>query len=240
MSKEKILELKNIHTYYGNIHAIKGINIEVYEGEIVSLIGSNGAGKSTTMNTIAGLIKPSEGQIFYKGEDITQAPAHKIVNLGICLSPEGREVFPDLSVSDNLRLGAYIRRDKESIKKSYDEVYRLFPRLEERKTQIAKTLSGGEQQMLAIGRALMSDPDVLLLDEPSLGLSPNLVQMIFQLIKDIKGMGKTILLVEQNAKMAMKTSDRVYVLETGRITLQGDAKELLKNDDVRKAYLGNV
>ena len=240
MSKEKILELKNIHTYYGNIHAIKGIDLEVYEGEIVSLIGSNGAGKTTTMNTIAGLLQPAEGQIYYKGEDIARAPAHKIVNLGICLSPEGREVFPDMTVEENLKLGAYIRNDSKAIKESFEEVYRLFPRLEERKTQIAKTLSGGEQQMLAIGRALMSDPDVLLLDEPSLGLSPNLVQMIFRLVKDIKALGKTILLVEQNAKMAMKTSDRVYVLETGKITLQGDAKELLNNDDVRKAYLGNV
>lgn len=240
MSKEKVLELQNIHTYYGNIHAIKGINLEVYQGEIVSLIGSNGAGKTTTMNTIAGVLEPKEGKIFYKGKDVTKEGAAKIVRLGLCLSPEGREVFPELTVEDNLRLGAFTRKDKEGINQTFKEVYQLFPRLEERKKQIAKTLSGGEQQMLAIGRSLMSNPDVLLLDEPSLGLSPNLVQLIFKLIKDIKAMGKTILLVEQNAKMAIKNSDRVYVLETGRITLSGDAKDLLNNDDIRKAYLGNV
>ncbi len=239
MSKP-ILELKDVNTYYGMIHAIKGINMEICKGEIVALIGSNGAGKSTTLNTIVGLLKPKKGQIFYEGKEITHNSAAEIVRMGICLSPEGREVFPDLSVQDNLKLGAFTRKDRVKIAQDYEKVYSLFPRLFERKTQIAKTLSGGEQQMLAIGRALMSDPKVLLLDEPSLGLSPNLVMLIFDLIKDIKKLGVTILLVEQNAKMALKTADRAYVLETGKISLEGTGKQLLTDDNVRKAYLGNI
>ena len=237
---EKILELKGVNTYYGMIHAIKDINMEIYQGEIVALIGSNGAGKTTTLNTISGLLTPKKGQILYRGKDITNFSASEIVKLGICLSPEGREVFPDLTVQDNLKLGAFVRKDKDGIKKTYDEVYNLFPRLKERRTQIAKTLSGGEQQMLAIGRSLMADPKVLLLDEPSLGLSPNLVLLIFDLIKEIKSLGTTILLVEQNAKMALKTADRGYVLETGKISLEGTGHDLLTDDNVRKAYLGNI
>lgn len=239
MSKP-ILQLKNVNTYYGMIHAINDINMEIYKGEIVALIGSNGAGKTTTLNTISGLLIPKKGQIIYDGQDITNTVASEIVKLGICLSPEGREVFPDLSVQDNLKLGTFVRKDKVGIIKSYDEVYSLFPRLKERKLQIAKTLSGGEQQMLAIGRALMANPKVLLLDEPSLGLSPNLVILIFDLIKKIKSLGTTILLVEQNAKMALKTADRGYVLETGRISLEGSGHDLLTDDNVRKAYLGNI
>lgn len=237
---EKILELKGVNTYYGLIHAIKDINMEIYKGEIVALIGSNGAGKTTTLNTISGIIKPTKGQILYGNQDITNSSPSDIVKLGISLSPEGREVFPDLSVKDNLKLGAFVRKDKEGIKKSYEEVYSLFPRLKERRTQVAKTLSGGEQQMLAIGRSLMANPKVLLLDEPSLGLSPTLVKLIFDLIKDIKSLGTTILLVEQNAKMALKTADRGYVLETGRISLEGSGHDLLIDDNVRKAYLGNI
>ncbi len=235
-----ILELKGVNTYYGMIHAIKDINMEVEKGEIVALIGSNGAGKSTTMNTIAGVLKPKRGQILFNGKDLVTCPSPEIVKMGVCLSPEGREVFPSLSVQDNLKLGAFTRKDHAKITQDYEKVYSLFPRLAERKTQIAKTLSGGEQQMLAIGRALMSDPKLLLLDEPSLGLSPNLVMLIFDLIKDIKKLGVTILLVEQNAKMALKTADRAYVMETGRITLQGTGRALLTDDSVRKAYLGNI
>lgn len=237
---EKILELKGVNTYYGLIHAIKDINMEIYKGEIVALIGSNGAGKTTTLNTISGIIKPTKGQILYGNQDITNSSPSDIVKLGISLSPEGREVFPDLSVKDNLKLGAFVRKDKDGIKKSYEDVYSLFPRLKERRTQVAKTLSGGEQQMLAIGRSLMANPKVLLLDEPSLGLSPTLVKLIFDLIKDIKSLGTTILLVEQNAKMALKTADRGYVLETGRISLEGSGHDLLIDDNVRKAYLGNI
>lgn len=235
-----ILELKDVNTYYGMIHAVKGIDMKIEKGEIVALIGSNGAGKSTTLNTIVGLLKPKKGQILYDGKDLAHCSAAEIVQMGICLSPEGREVFPDLSVQDNLKLGAFTRKDKVKIAQDYEKVYSLFPRLFERKTQVAKTLSGGEQQMLAIGRALMSDPKILLLDEPSLGLSPNLVMLIFDLIKDIKKLGVTILLVEQNAKMALKTADRAYVLETGKITLEGTGKQLLTDDNVRKAYLGNI
>lgn len=235
-----ILELKDVNTYYGMIHAVKGINMEVEKGEIVALIGSNGAGKSTTLNTIAGVLRPKKGQILYNGKNLATCPASDIVKMGVCLSPEGREVFPNLSVQDNLKLGAFTRKDHAKIAEDYEKVYSLFPRLSERKTQVAKTLSGGEQQMLAIGRALMGDPKLLLLDEPSLGLSPNLVMLIFDLIKDIKKLGVTILLVEQNAKMALKTADRAYVMETGRITLEGTGKALLTDDSVRKAYLGNI
>nr|WP_207736235.1 ABC transporter ATP-binding protein [Fusibacter ferrireducens] len=232
--------MQNIHTYYDNIHALKGINLNINKGEIVTLIGSNGAGKTTTLGTITGLLKPKEGKILYNDEDITCVQPGHIVKKGISLSPEGREVFPQLTVFDNLKLGAYTRSDKKEIDQSYEMVYELFPRLFERKTQIAKTLSGGEQQMLAIGRALMSKPEILLLDEPSLGLSPNLVLLIFELIKDINKLGMTILLVEQNAKMALKVADRGYVLETGKIIIEGNAKELLNDDRVKQAYLGNL
>lgn len=235
-----MLKLVNIHTYYDNIHALKGINIVINKGEIVTLIGSNGAGKTTTLGTLTGLLKPREGQVLYNDEDLTGKQPNVIVKKGISLSPEAREVFPQLSVYDNLRLGAYTRSDKKEIEESYEMVYDLFPRLRERKTQVAKTLSGGEQQMLAIGRALMSKPDILLLDEPSLGLSPNLVQLIFELIKDINKLGTTILLVEQNAKMALKVADRGYVLETGKIIIEGNAKDLLNDDRVKQAYLGNL
>ncbi|MBF4693134.1 ABC transporter ATP-binding protein [Fusibacter ferrireducens] len=235
-----MLKMQNIHTYYDNIHALKGINLNINKGEIVTLIGSNGAGKTTTLGTITGLLKPKEGKILYNDEDITCVQPGHIVKKGISLSPEGREVFPQLTVFDNLKLGAYTRSDKKEIDQSYEMVYELFPRLFERKTQIAKTLSGGEQQMLAIGRALMSKPEILLLDEPSLGLSPNLVLLIFELIKDINKLGMTILLVEQNAKMALKVADRGYVLETGKIIIEGNAKELLNDDRVKQAYLGNL
>jgi branched-chain amino acid transport system ATP-binding protein len=235
-----LLKLKNIHTYYDNIHALKGIDIVINRGEIVTLIGSNGAGKTTTLGTITGLLKPKMGNIFYNDKDITDTAPGTIVKSGISLSPEGREVFPQMSVHDNLKLGAFTRKNKKEIEESYDMVYELFPRLKERTSQISKTLSGGEQQMLAIGRSLMAKPEVLLLDEPSLGLSPNLVQMIFNLIKDINKLGTTILLVEQNAKMALKVADRGYVLETGKITMEGDAKKLLNDENVKKAYLGNL
>jgi len=235
-----VLKLENIHTYYDNIHALKGINLTIEKGEIVTLIGSNGAGKTTTLGTITGLLKPKEGKVTYKDKDITSVAPYAIVKSGLSLSPEGREVFPQLSVYDNLRLGAYTRSNKKEIEESYEMVYNLFPRLEERKNQIAKTLSGGEQQMLAIGRALMSKPEILLLDEPSLGLSPNLVQLIFELIKDINKLGMTILLVEQNAKMALKVADRGYVLETGKIIIEGKASDLLNDDRVKQAYLGNL
>ncbi len=235
-----MLRLENIHTYYDNIHALKGINLTIEKGEIVTLIGSNGAGKTTTLGTITGLLKPREGKVFYKDKEITGAQPSTIVKSGLSLSPEGREVFPQLSVYDNLRLGAYTRSDKKEIAESYKMVYELFPRLQERKNQVAKTLSGGEQQMLAIGRALMSKPEILLLDEPSLGLSPNLVQLIFELIKDINKLGMTILLVEQNAKMALRVADRGYVLETGKIIIEGNAADLLNDDRVKQAYLGNL
>lgn len=235
-----MLRLENINTYYDNIHALKGIDLVINKGEIVTLIGSNGAGKTTTLGTITGLLKPKTGKIIYKDEDVTSHSPGQIVKKGISLSPEGREVFPQLSVYDNLKLGAYTRKDNKEISESFEMVYDLFPRLKERTNQVAKTLSGGEQQMLAIGRALMSKPELLLLDEPSLGLSPNLVQLIFQLIKDINKLGTTILLVEQNAKMALKTADRGYVLETGNIIMEGIAKDLLNDDKVKKAYLGNL
>lgn len=235
-----LLRLENINTFYDNIHALKGINLVINKGEIVTLIGSNGAGKTTTLGTITGLLKPKSGNIFYKKENITDCAPANIVKKGISLSPEGREVFPQLSVYDNLKLGAYTRKDKKEINESFEMVFDIFPRLKERIDQVAKTLSGGEQQMLAIGRALMSKPELLLLDEPSLGLSPNLVQLIFQLIKDINKRGMTILLVEQNAKMALAAADRGYVLETGNIIMEGNAKDLLNNENVKKAYLGKL
>ena len=233
-----MLKIESLHTYYGVIHALKGIDIEVSEGEIVALIGSNGAGKSTTLNTIAGLVKPTRGKITFEGEDITGAPPHQLVRKGISLAPEGREVFPMLTVAENLRLGAFTRDDKKRVAASFERVYALFPRLKERIGQQAGTLSGGEQQMLAIGRALMSEPKLLLLDEPSLGLAPTLVALIFSLIKDINSQGTTILLIEQNANMALSISGRAYVLETGNIPISGDSKDLAVDLRVKAAYLG--
>lgn len=235
-----MLKVDNLHTYYGNIHALKGISFEVNTGEIVTLIGSNGAGKTTTVNTVTGLLKAAEGSVVYEGEDITNVVPSDIVKKGMSLSPEGREVFPQLSVYDNLRLGAFTRSHKGEISESFERVYELFPRLKERKSQTANTLSGGEQQMLAIGRSLMSKPKLLLLDEPSLGLSPNLVLLIFDLIRSIAKQGTTVLLIEQNAKMALKVADRGYVLETGRIIMSGEADKLLNDENVKKAYLGNL
>lgn len=235
-----MLVVNNLHTFYDNIHALKGINLKIDKGEIVSLIGSNGAGKSTTVACIAGLVKPSEGSILFRGESITNTPAYAIVRKGIGLSPEGREVFPALSVEENLRLGAYTKRDKKRIQLSYERVYDLFPRLKERYRQSAGTLSGGEQQMLAIGRALMSEPDLLMLDEPSLGLAPNLVITIFELLKSINLQGTTILLIEQNANMALSIANRAYVLETGSIVMEGEASKLAKDEGVQKAYLGGI
>ncbi len=233
-----MLEIKDIEVYYGVIQAIKGISFEVNEGEVIALIGANGAGKTTTLQTITGLISPKKGQIFFEGQDITRVPAHKIVTMGMAHVPEGRRVFAQLSVLDNLKLGAYTRKDKEEIEETLIRVYKRFPRLEERKNQIAGTLSGGEQQMLAMGRALMSHPKIILMDEPSMGLSPIFVNEIFDIIKEVSKGGTTVLLVEQNAKKALSIADRGYVLETGHIVLEGDAKELLNNDQVKKAYLG--
>lgn len=233
-----MLKINGLNTFYGHIHALKGINMEIKKGEIVSLIGSNGAGKSTTLGSIAGLVRSQSGTVTFMDRNITNMPPHNIVKLGISLSPEGREVFPALTVQENLVLGAYSRKDKARISQSFERVYSLFPRLKERIKQTAGTLSGGEQQMLAIGRALMSEPQLLMLDEPSLGLAPNLVLMIFELIESINKQGTTILLIEQNANMALSISHRAYVLETGNISMTGDAKDLAKDPRVKKAYLG--
>lgn len=233
-----MLKIDDIHVYYGAIHAIKGISLEVNEGEIVTLIGANGAGKSTTLRTISGLLKPKTGSIKFMDSDIGGLPAHKIVKEGISQVPEGRRIFAEMSVMENLELGAFIRKDKDGIKNDMEMVFNRFPRLEERKEQLAGTLSGGEQQMLAMGRALMSRPKLLLLDEPSMGLAPLLIREIFSIIQDINRTGTTILLVEQNANMALSIANRAYVLETGRITLSGDAQKLAASEEVRKAYLG--
>ena len=233
-----MLDIKDINVYYGAIHAIKGISLTVNEGEIVTLIGANGAGKSTTLRTVSGLLTPKEGEIKFLGETISGLPAQDIVRAGISQVPEGRRIFAHMTVMENLELGAYIRTDKEGIEKDYQMVFERFPRLAERKEQQAGTLSGGEQQMLAMGRALMSRPKLLLLDEPSMGLAPLLIREIFNIIVDINTAGPTVLLVEQNANMALSIANRAYVLETGRITLSGDAKELAASEDVRKAYLG--
>jgi branched-chain amino acid transport system ATP-binding protein len=235
---EILLKVEGIHTYYGTIHALKGISIEVREGEIVTLIGSNGAGKSTTLRSINGLNHPREGTITFAGQDITSTPAHEIVKRGISQSPEGRRVFPRMSVIENLEMGAYQRTNKGEIREDLDRVYKLFPRLEERKHQKAGTMSGGEQQMLAIGRGLMARPRLLLLDEPSMGLAPIFVDRIFEIVQEISKQGTTILLVEQNALMALDAADRGYVLETGTIALADDAKALMQNEQVRKTYLG--
>ena len=235
---EPMLKIDDINVYYGAIHAIKGISLTVQQGEIVTLIGANGAGKSTTLRTISGLLKPKTGSITFQGQDIAGTPAHKIVGLGISQVPEGRRIFTEMTVMENLDLGAFIRKDKDGIAADKKHVFELFPRLEERQDQVAGTLSGGEQQMLAMGRALMSRPKLLLLDEPSMGLAPLLIKEIFSIIEDINKSGTTVLLVEQNANMALSIANRAYVLETGRITLSGDAKKLAASEDVRKAYLG--
>ncbi len=233
-----LLELTNVHSYYGNIHALKGISLTVDKGEIVTLIGSNGAGKSTTLRTISGILPPRVGQITLAGARIDQVPAHKIVELGVLQSPEGRRIFPRLTVRENLEMGAFTRKDKAGIADDVERVFGLFPRLRERTVQKGGTLSGGEQQMLAIGRALMGRPTVLLLDEPSMGLAPVLVEQIFSIIKDINATGTTILLVEQNALMALSIAHRGYVLQTGEIVLQDTASNLQSNEMVQKAYLG--
>ena len=232
-----LLKVDDIHVYYGNIHAIKGISFEVNEGEIVTLIGANGAGKSTTLNTIAGLMKPRSGQITFDGKNLASVPASRIVSLGMALCPEGRRVFQQMSVRENLEMGGYTRPATE-IPASLENVFTRFPRLKEREKQVAGTLSGGEQQMLAMGRALMSKPKLLMLDEPSMGLAPILVEQIFDIIKELHAAGTTVLLVEQNAQMALSIADRAYVLGTGRITMSGPAAEVLADDRVRSAYLG--
>ena len=233
-----MLEVKDLQVYYGMIHAIKGVSFHVNEGEIIALIGANGAGKTTILHTITGLLAPKGGQVVFEGKDITKTPAHKIVELGMAHVPEGRRVFAQLSVYQNLKMGAYTRSDKNEIEESLEMVYKRFPRLEERKNQMAGTLSGGEQQMLAMGRALMSKPRIILMDEPSMGLSPILVNEIFDIIQSVSASGTTVLLVEQNAKKALAIADRAYVLETGKISLNGNAKDLLNDDSIKKAYLG--
>ncbi len=233
-----MLKIEKIDVFYGAIHALKGISVEVKEGEIVTLIGANGAGKSTILRTISGLLKPKAGQVTFEGKNIAGVAAQDIVKLGISQVPEGRRVFANMSVLENLELGAYIRNDKKGIQEDMEKVFLRFPRLSERRSQLAGTLSGGEQQMLAMGRALMSRPRLLLLDEPSMGLAPLLVREIFSIIKEINASGTTVLLVEQNAHMALSIAHRAYVLETGRITLSGDAKELAASEEIRKAYLG--
>jgi len=233
-----VLSIQDIHVKYGAIRAVMGISFEVKAGEIVALIGANGAGKTTSLRTISGLVKPEQGKIFYNDLELTSMPAHKIVEMGISQVPEGRRVFPLMSVQENLEMGAFTRKDKNKIKDDMKKIFQRFPRLEERKNQSAGTLSGGEQQMLAIGRALMSNPKLLLMDEPSMGLAPMLVQEIFKIIREINSEGTTILLVEQNARMALSIANRAYVLETGEVVISGDAKELAENKEVQKAYLG--
>ncbi len=233
-----LLEVNNLEVHYGVIKALKDVSFEVNEGEIIALIGANGAGKTTTLHTISGILPVTSGNIILNGQDITKVPAHKIVRLGISQVPEGRRVFSQLSVLDNLKMGAYIRNDKEQIEADLEKIYKRFPRLCERKNQLAGTLSGGEQQMLAMGRALMSNPKILLLDEPSMGLSPILVSEIFDIIKSINESGVTVLLVEQNAKKALSIADRAYALETGNVVVSGKASDLINDDKIKKAYLG--
>ena len=233
-----MLKVENLSVRYGMIEAIRNISFEVNDGEIVTLIGANGAGKTTTLQTISGLLKPASGAVYLDGQDITKIPPHKIVTMGLAQVPEGRRVFAQMSVIENLELGAYYRKDRNGIETDMKNVFELFPRLEERKNQLAGTLSGGEQQMLAMGRALMAKPKIMLMDEPSMGLSPLLVREIFRIIEDINQQGTTVLLVEQNAKMALGIADRAYVLETGKITLEGTGAELAASEQVRKAYLG--
>ena len=233
-----MLEVKDLEVYYGMIQAIKGLSFEVNEGEVIALIGANGAGKTTILHTITGLLSPTKGSVIFEGKDITKIPAHKIVSLGMAHVPEGRRVFAELSVYQNLKMGAYTRKDKDEIEKTLETVYKRFPRLKERQNQLAGTLSGGEQQMLAMGRALMSKPRIILMDEPSMGLSPILVNEIFDIIQSVSASGTTVLLVEQNAKKALSIADRAYVLETGKIVMSGDADELMNDDSIKKAYLG--
>ena len=233
-----LLEIKDLEVNYGVIKAIKGVSFDVNEGEIIALIGANGAGKTTILHTITGLIQAKKGSIVFDGKELTKTPPHKIVSMGMAHVPEGRRIFQQLSVLENLKLGAYTRKDKSEIASTLKMVYERFPRLEERKNQVAGTLSGGEQQMLAMGRALMSKPRIILMDEPSMGLSPLLVSEIFDIIKVINESGTTVLLVEQNAKKALSIADRAYVLETGKITLSGDAKDLINDESVKKPYLG--
>ncbi len=233
-----LLELRDVHTYYGAIHALRGISVSVDEGEIVTLIGSNGAGKSTTLRTISGLLRPRQGEIHLRGKRIDGRRPHEIVEMGVCQSPEGRRVFARMSVHENLEMGAFSRRDRAGLAAEYERVYDLFPRLRERREQKAGTLSGGEQQMLAIGRALMAAPKVLLLDEPSMGLAPILVEQIFEIIQTINKQGTTVLLVEQNALMALGIANRGYILQTGEVVLSDEASSLARNPEVRKAYLG--
>ncbi len=233
-----LLEVNDLEVYYGMIQAIKGISFHVDKGEVIALIGANGAGKTTTLHTVTGLLSPKSGQVLFEERDITKVPAHKIVSMGMAHVPEGRRVFAELSVYENLKMGAYTRKNKSEIEESLENVYKRFPRLEERKNQMAGTLSGGEQQMLAMGRALMSRPKIILMDEPSMGLSPIMVNEIFDIIRSVSESGTTVLLVEQNAKKALSIADRAYVLETGKIVLEGKAKDLLEDDSIKKAYLG--
>ena len=233
-----MLEIKDLKVSYGMIQAIKGISFEVNKGEVIALIGANGAGKTTILHTITGLLNADSGSVTYEGKDITRMPGHKIVSMGIAHVPEGRRVFANMTVLQNLKLGAYTRKDKAEIAETLEMVYTRFPRLKERKNQLAGTLSGGEQQMLAVGRALMSHPQIILMDEPSMGLSPIFVNEIFDIIEEVSKSGTTVLLVEQNAKKALSIADRAYVLETGNIVLDGKASELLDNDSIKKAYLG--
>ncbi len=234
-----MLSVENLNVFYGHIHAIKDVSLHVKEGEIVSLIGANGAGKTTTLQTISGLLKPKSGTITFEGKDITKTEAHQILQMGIAQVPEGRRIFANMTVKENLEMGAFTRKESAAqLKEERKNFYDKFPRLRERKKQMAGTLSGGEQQMLAMGRALMANPKILILDEPSMGLSPLLVKEVFEMIKTINQSGVTVLLVEQNAKMALSISNRAYVLETGKITMEGDAKELLHNESIKKAYLG--
>jgi branched-chain amino acid transport system ATP-binding protein len=233
-----MLKIEDINVYYGNIHALKGVSLNINEGEIVTLIGANGAGKSTLLKTISGLLKPKNGDILFQGQSISGKVAQAIVKQGLSHVPEGRRVFSNMSVEENLELGAYLRKDKQGIKEDFEKVYNLFPRLLERRKQLSGTLSGGEQQMLAMGRALMARPKLLLLDEPSMGLAPLLVKTIFQIIEEINKSGTTILLVEQNANMALSIADRAYVIETGKIVLSGSSDELNQSDQIRMAYLG--
>lgn len=233
-----MLSVNNLQVHYGMIQAIKDVSFEVNEGEVIALIGANGAGKTTILHTVSGLLQPTKGSVIFEGQDITKVPAHKIVSLGMAHVPEGRRVFAQLTVLENLKLGAYTRKDKNEMEETLKMIYKRFPRLEERKNQIAGTLSGGEQQMLAMGRALMSHPKIILMDEPSMGLSPIFVDEVFKIIRDISAEGVTVLLVEQNAKKALNIANRAYVLETGNIILQGDAKKLMNDESVKKAYLG--
>ena len=238
MAEQPLLQVNDLSVYYGVIQALKGITFHVNKGEIVSLIGANGAGKTTTLHTVTGLLHPKGGSVVYDGHDLSKVPAHKIVSLGLVHVPEGRRIFQNLSVYDNLLLGAYTRKSKTEIKSNMEMVFSLFPRLAERRTQMAGTLSGGEQQMLAMGRALLSGAEMVVMDEPSMGLSPLLVSEVFEIVKTFRENGKTVLLVEQNAKKAMSISDRVYVMETGKIVTSGNAADLINDESIKKAYLG--